>query len=55
MPKIMSLSKKLTASRTPSGTMKKTASASPRGATLTNGRRPLPVPLLIARPDLTWT
>ena len=50
MPKIMSLSKKLTATRTPNGTTKKTASARPSGATLTRDRRSLPVPLLIARP-----
>ena len=51
MPNIMSLWKKLTASSTPSGRTKKTASARPSGATRTKGRRSLPVPLLIARPD----
>ena len=46
MPKIMSFSKKLTASSTPSGRMKKTASARPSGIALTPGRRLAPVPLL---------
>ena len=46
MPKIMSFSKKLTASSTPSGRMKKTPRAKPSGTAFTPGLRLAPVPLL---------
>ena len=48
MPKIMSFSKKLTASSTPSGRMKKTASAKPSGTAFATGRRLAPVTPLSA-------